>query len=148
MNEEDNRSNLRWVSHHGVVNSETRSIIARVCQIHWADTEASRKGWPPGLPEKATITPDMEGFNQLLASPNLYGVSRLLMEHQEQFKDKTVKSIQVYRRNPEGRYPYILVEIGGPDSPQDTEMLDAESEGSTGDTEMPDAGDAGIAEEG
>ena len=92
---EEQRRGLRAICRRHIDNRMTKNILAYVLKEHWPDDDPV--GRAPRWPERRRITPNMEGFNALLNTPNIRGIVWMLIQHSEESKmgRKTIKAITV-----------------------------------------------------
>lgn len=86
-------ADLRWVYRHQVLNTETTGTVGYLLEKRMPQERPGRLA--PVLPKKQKLDCDMSMFQAPLAPPNVRGVVRLLIQHQDVFGKKMIKSITV-----------------------------------------------------
>lgn len=74
------RSRLRYIAKHNIVNEPTQQVLARALRQHWPEEDYPSLGRAPEWPGKV-FTPDMDGFAPLLGIDSIWGVPWFLIQH-------------------------------------------------------------------
>ena len=80
-NDPEKIKNLRAIVRQNITNPVTKNMLAHVLKMHFPKDEPV--GRAPEWPERRKITPDMEGFNAMLSTPNIRGIVWLLVQHRK-----------------------------------------------------------------
>lgn len=109
------RSGLRYVAKHNIVNEPTQQVMARVLKQQWPDEAEPSLGRAPLWPGKV-FEPDMEGFAPLLGINSIWGIPFFLIQHHgdEELGRLEVKKITVFVDvvSPTFYQPSVIVEVG------------------------------------
>ncbi|KAK4502698.1 hypothetical protein PRZ48_006124 [Zasmidium cellare] len=109
------RSALRAIAKHNIVNEPTQQVIARALKQQWPDENEPSLGRAPVWPGKV-FTPDMEGFAPLLGINSIWGVPWFLIQHHGDggLGRLEVKKITVFvdTVSPVFYQPSAIVEVG------------------------------------
>ncbi|EME87645.1 uncharacterized protein MYCFIDRAFT_205747 [Pseudocercospora fijiensis CIRAD86] len=104
--------NLRWIFRRNITNRKTQEMITKALRkkSKQSDSDFKAKPWPGDMFE-----PGHEGFEALIATPNVSGVVWMLVQHEEEFGRKEIKSLRVWWDGKGVNYtPNLMVrEVGG-----------------------------------